>query len=45
MAILAMIGTALENAVSECSHFQCLAGVENAGKSMLRGNANSSELP
>jgi len=37
MAILAMISTAFENAVSECSHFQRLAGVENAGTFMCRG--------
>jgi len=41
MAILAVISTAFENAGSECSHFQRLAGVENAGTSMYRGNANA----
>jgi len=40
MAIPAMIGSAFENAVSECSDFQRLAGVENAGTSMCRENAN-----
>jgi len=45
MAILAMIGTVFENAVSECSHFQRLAGFENAGTYICRGNANRSALP
>jgi len=42
MAILAIISTAFENAVSECFYFQRVAGVENAGTSMCRGNANRS---
>jgi len=45
MAILALISTAFKTAVSECFHFQRLAGVENAGASMCRGNANSSAFP
>jgi len=45
MATLAIISTAFENAVYECSHFQRLAGVENAGASMRRGNANTSAFP
>jgi len=42
MAILAIISTAFENAVWECFHFQRFAGVEHAGTSMCRGNANRS---
>jgi len=45
MAILAMISTVFENAVSEYFHFQRLAGVENAGTSTCRGNANRSAFP
>jgi len=37
MAILIIISTAFENAVSECFHFQRLPGVENAGTSVCRG--------
>jgi len=43
MAILAIISTAFENAVYE--DFQRLAGVENAGTFMSRGNANRSAFP
>jgi len=45
MAILAIISTAFENAVSKYFHFQRLAGVENAGTSMCPGNSNRSALP
>jgi len=41
MAILAIISTPFENADSEYFHFQRLAGVESAGTSKFRGNANS----
>jgi len=42
MATLAINSPAFENMVSECFHFQRLAGVENAGTPMCRGNANRS---
>jgi len=42
MAILAIVSKAFENTVYECSRFQGLAGVENAGTSMCRKNANRS---
>jgi len=45
MAILAIISTAIENAVAECFHFQRLAGVESAGTPMCRGNADRSVFP
>lgn len=45
MAILVIINIAFENAVSECVHFQRLAGIETAGTSMCRGNANRSAFP
>jgi hypothetical protein len=37
MAILAMIGTAFEDAISESFHFQRLAAAENGGTSLCRG--------
>jgi hypothetical protein len=37
MAILAMISTAFENAISESLHFQRVAAAENGGTSMCRG--------
>jgi hypothetical protein len=36
MAILAMISTAFENAISESLHFQSLAATENGGTSVCR---------
>jgi len=45
MAILAIISIAFESVVFECCHIQRLAGVENAGTSMCRGNANRSAFP
>jgi hypothetical protein len=37
MAILAMISTAFENAISESLHFQRFAAAENGGTSVCRG--------
>jgi len=45
MAILAITSSAFENAVYECFHFLRLAGAENAGTSVRRGNANRSAYP
>jgi hypothetical protein len=39
MALLAMISTAFENAISESLHFQPLEAPENGGTSMCRGDA------
>jgi hypothetical protein len=37
MAILAMISTAFENAISESLHFHSLSATENGGTSVCRG--------
>jgi hypothetical protein len=45
MAILPIISTAFENAVSERLHFQSLSAPENGGASYPAGSAIKSALP